>query len=167
MTYGAAPHHDVRLSLSGGASLLPTLEAASAPTTGTPVLPIPPAAAVATGRGAAVPTLIGSPADEHRYFTSTRITLPKGPLTEASYAAQVRGELPRSAVRGAPRPEHERRTSLVALPPHRPRRQPRAAAQPDQRAPRQAFATEHRCALWTTLQEPPVLTPRRASQGQP
>jgi para-nitrobenzyl esterase len=64
------------------------------PSLGPAVLPIPPAAAWATGRANRVPVLNGSNHDEYRFFTSVLIDFVSGPLTAASYATRVRQEFP-------------------------------------------------------------------------
>ncbi len=64
------------------------------PNLGPAVLPIPPAAAWATGRANQVPVLNGSNHDEYRFFTSVLIDFVSGPLTAASYPARVRQEFP-------------------------------------------------------------------------
>ncbi|MFI9542731.1 carboxylesterase/lipase family protein [Streptomyces sp. NPDC052016] len=74
----------IRVAGTGVASLW-------APNTGPWVLPRPPHTAWAEGRVNAVPALIGSTRDEHRYFTALYVDLlGGGPLTPDSYAALIR-----------------------------------------------------------------------------
>lgn len=67
------------------------------PNVGPAILPISPAAAWALGKANRVPAIVGTTHDEFRYFTSTRINLVTGPLTDASYAAVVRTEFTSTA----------------------------------------------------------------------
>jgi len=67
------------------------------PVAGTPVLPLPPAAAFAAGRYSHVPLLQGTNHDEGRFFVALAYDLAGRPLTAAQYTQLIQGSYGASA----------------------------------------------------------------------